>query len=94
MRPLVRGTICLGVALTAFGCSVQHAGRVDAKRIPTRHAHYEPEHAYDAPSDARRWAAQSPGLHAGFGDTGRSYLRSEVPSRGALDKSLPSADSA
>jgi hypothetical protein len=79
MRPLVRGTICLGVALTAVGCSVQHAGRVDAKRIPTRHAHYEPEHAYDAPTDARRWAAQSPGLHAGFGDTGRSYLRSEVP---------------
>lgn len=79
MRQVFRGTICLGVALTAFGCSVQHAGRIDAKRIPALHAHYEPEHAYDAPTDARRWAAQSPGLHAGFGDTGRSYLRSEVP---------------
>jgi hypothetical protein len=85
MRPLLRGTICLGVALTAFGCSVQHAGRVDPKRIPTLHAHYEPEHAYDVPADARRWAAQSPGLHAGFGDTGRSYLRSEVPLERASD---------
>ncbi|HKS59086.1 MAG TPA: glycoside hydrolase domain-containing protein [Steroidobacteraceae bacterium] len=27
----------------------------------------------------RKWAAQAPGLHAAFGDTGRSYLRSEVP---------------
>jgi hypothetical protein len=79
MRELLRATICLGVALTVFGCSVQHAGRVDAKHIPTRHAHYEPEHVYDTPVDVRRWLAQAPGLHADFGDTGRSYLRSEVP---------------
>jgi len=80
---LVRGTIrlasCLGLSLLTFGCGVQHAGRIDAKRIPALHAHYEPEHAADAPTDARSWAAQSPGLHADFGDTGRSYLRSEVP---------------
>jgi len=70
---------CLGIALMAFGCGVQHAGKIDAKRIPALHAHLEPEHAYDAPADARSWATQSPGMHAGFGDTGRSYLRSEIP---------------
>ena len=71
---------CLGLMLAALGCGgVHHAGQVDAQRIPMLHAHFEPEHAYDVPADARRWAAQSPGLHAGFGATGRSYLRSEVP---------------
>ena len=74
-----RLALCLSIALTAFGCGVQPAGKVDAKRIPALHAHFEPEHAYDAPADERRWATQSPGLHATFGDTGRSYLRSEVP---------------
>lgn len=74
-----RLVFCLGLALAAPGCGVHHAGQVDAKRIPTLHAHFEPEHAYDAPADVRLWAAQSPGLHAGFGDTDRSYLRSEVP---------------
>ena len=44
------------------------------------HAHYEPEHAYDTPTDARRWAAQSAGLHASFGETDKSYgmQRTEV----------------
>jgi hypothetical protein len=78
IRRLTR-VLCLCFTLTALGCGVQPAGRVDAKRIPTLYPHFEPEHAYDVPTDARRWAAQSPGLHAGFGDTDRSYLRSEVP---------------
>jgi hypothetical protein len=80
-----RLALCLSIALTAFGCGVQPAGKVDAKRIPALHAHFEPEHAYDAPADERRWATQSPGLHATFGDTGRSYLRSEVPLLRDLD---------
>jgi hypothetical protein len=78
-RSLPEVLLCLGLALAASGCGIQHAGQIDTRRIPTRSAHYEPEHAYDAPTDTRQWAAQAPGLHAGFGDTGRSYLRSEVP---------------
>src|ERR1041384_5616682 len=75
----LRLVLCVGVAFMACGCDEQRAGRIEATRIPTLHGHYEPEHAYDAAANVRRWTAQSPGLHASFGETDRSYLHSEVP---------------
>jgi hypothetical protein len=70
---------CLSLVLPALGCGRHYAGEVNAKRIPALYPHGEPEHAYDMPADDRRWAAEPAGLHAGFGDTDRSYQRTDVP---------------
>src|SRR5262245_42908306 len=69
---------CLGGM--AFGQS--SPGQIDPAHTPVLAPHFNPELAFDAPTDPQRWTGEPAGLHAAFGSTDVIYFRSEVPAVG------------
>jgi hypothetical protein len=69
---------CLGGS--AFGQS--SPGQIAPDHTPALGPHFDPELAFDAPTDPQRWTREPAGLHAAFGSTDAIYFRSEVPAVG------------
>jgi Glycoside hydrolase 123, catalytic domain/Glycoside hydrolase 123 N-terminal domain len=81
MRRLLALLITLhGLSGLAFGQS--SPGQIDPGHTPALGPHFDPELAFDAPTDPQRWTREPAGLHAAFGSTDEIYFRSEVPAVG------------
>ena len=81
MRRLLALLITLhGLSGLAFGQS--SPGQIDPGHTPALGPHFDPELAFDAPTDPQRWTREPAGLHAAFGSTDEIYFQSEVPAVG------------
>lgn len=68
--------------LTGLASGQSSPGQIDPGHTPVLGPHFDPELAFDAPTDPQRWTREAAGLHAAFGSTDETYFRSEVPAIG------------